>query len=252
MCTKKNETRFYLCNITIIKGGGQNVSRREIPSRNLRFFIDPSLRPELIKLNRKIKDGLLERDEFNKYIYDNFNRAINSSNYVEYITALIKGAYRISGYIDKALTLSPLDDNRENFDNIINSITDVIKNLKDDIKEYRERAIKLAINELWQDARAFGIPIDVRKKPMYSVIFTCLFIQASYDKKIENALRKLVDIRTRLYSIVSNYDIFDSLDNWKRTRVYELSIVLIDGLTYDYNKFDDERFAIERHFATKL
>lgn len=228
------------------------MSRREVPSRNLRFFIDPTLRPELIKFNAKLNNGLLEKDEFNKYLYDNFDRALRSTDYVLTITNLIKDAYRISNYIDEAIRIGPLDDNRENFDKIVTKITDVINNLKENIKIYRARSIRLSINEIWEDARAFGINIDVRRKDMYSVIYTCLFIQASYDKKIEDALRKLVDIRTRLYSIVSNEDIFKSLDNWKRTRVYELSIVLIDGLTYDYNKFDSERFVIEKQFRTKL
>ena len=218
------------------------MGRREVPSRNLRFFIDPTLRPELIKFNAKLNNGLLEKDEFSKYLYDNFDRALRSTDYV----------YRISNYIDEAIRIGPLDDNRENFDKLVTKITDVINNLKENIKEYRARSIRLSINEIWEDARAFGVNIDVRRKDMYSVIYTCLFIQASYDKKIEDALRKLVDIRTRLYSIVSNEDIFKSLDNWRRTRVYELSIVLIDGLTYDYNKFDNERFVIEKQFRSKL
>lgn len=239
-------------------GGGQNMGRRDNIYNSLKYFIDPTLRPEVRQLNIYIKKGVLDKNEFLKFIYDNLEYSLKSEAYVDRIIYTInRGRGLIRDMVNKAIKSADYSNywDRSNLNGYANRMAGIKETLDDmnkEIHKIRGRAISNTINELWENARAYGVDIDVSAKNLYEIIYLCLFMIESYDKRIENALREISNIRQELYSIVSTQTIFDSVENWKRSMFYDKTVVWIDNFIYNYNKFDEERKVAHIQFARKL
>lgn len=234
------------------------MRRSENSVNSFKYFIDPTLRPDIRQLNIYLKKGILEKDEFLKYIYDNLEGIIKSEAYVDNIIYYINHGQRMIRTHVKEAIKSPDYSNywdRNSFNNYADKMAEIKRELDymdEWIHKQRERVIKNAINELWENARAYGININMKSKNLYEIIFLCLFILESYDKRIENEMRALANIRQELYSIVSSQTIFDSIENWRRAALYDKTVVWIDNFLCDYNKFDEEKKCTQLQFAKKI